>query len=119
MMRQSLAGNASLCRPSRRRAFSILEIIVALTIASMFAMTGLAFVRTHGETAKSRACEGTRCMLQRDVELYENENGRLPGRTLRELADQDYTGSNLPSCPTSGNAYGLDRGEVICPTHGK
>ncbi|MEO9592918.1 competence type IV pilus major pilin ComGC [Rhodopirellula bahusiensis] len=104
---------------ARRAAFSILEIIVALTIATMFAMTGLAFIQTHGETAKSRACEGHRSMLQRDVELYEHENGRSPGRTLRELADEDYTGPNMPTCPTSGNAYALDGGDVTCPTHGK
>ncbi|ELP32401.1 competence type IV pilus major pilin ComGC [Rhodopirellula baltica] len=119
MMRDSIAIQASLRRLSRRGAFSILEIIVALTIATMFAMTGLAFVQTHGETAKARACEGTRSMLQRDVELYEHENGRSPGRTLRELADEDYTGVSLPTCPTSGNAYGLDNGDVVCPTHGK
>jgi competence protein ComGC len=57
-------------------------------------------------------------MLQRDVELYESETGRSPGRTLRELADEDYTGVNLPTCPTSGAAYGLDQGDVTCPVHG-
>ncbi|WP_047812215.1 competence type IV pilus major pilin ComGC [Rhodopirellula islandica] len=119
MIRESLIVKASRCCHQRRSAFSMLEIIVALTIATMFAMTGLAFVQTHGETAKSRACEGNRSTLQRDVELYEHETGRLPGRTLRELADEDYSGVNLPTCPASGNAYGLDQGEVTCPTHGK
>ncbi|MFG0267695.1 MAG: competence type IV pilus major pilin ComGC [Rhodopirellula sp. JB055] len=119
MMRESLSDQASRFCHSRRFGFSILEIIVALTIATMFAMTGLAFVQTHGETAKSRACEANRSMLQRDVELYESETGRLPSRTLRELADEDYSGVNLPTCPVSGAAYGLDQGDVICPTHGK
>ncbi|MCC9643028.1 prepilin-type N-terminal cleavage/methylation domain-containing protein [Rhodopirellula sp. JC740] len=102
-----------------QRGFSVLEVIAALTIATMFAMTGLAFLQTHGETAQSRACEAHRAALQSDVTLYEQENGRLPTSAMRELADADYTGEVLPTCPTSGNAYRLDRGNVVCPTHGQ
>jgi len=96
---------------------SLIEVVAAITISALIAVTGLAFVRNHGEVANNRACQATRTSLQNDVLIYQQETGRPPTRLMKELADSDYSGRVLPTCPTTGTAYQLQSGQVICTAH--
>lgn len=98
--------------------FSLIELIVALVIASSIAVLGIRHLRPSGQTAQQRSCDLTRQLLQRDAKLFQESTGRMPSTDLRELATTQYSGIVLPTCPTTGESYRRDRtGVVGCPTH--
>jgi prepilin-type N-terminal cleavage/methylation domain-containing protein len=101
-----------------RNAFSLLEIIAALVIASTVAVVGIQYLRPSGDTGKQRSCDLTREMLQNDTQRYSEYVGSMPSADLNELAFPQYSGAVLPTCPVTGQAYGLDKDDnVVCPTH--
>lgn len=106
---------------SFRAGMSLLEIVLMVMIISAASLTGLAYSRSHGDTAMERACIANRTSLQAEAELFQQENGRLPSRNLQELSDADYIGGELPKCPHHSQDlptnYSLRRGVVVCGYH--
>jgi len=101
-----------------RNGFSLLEIIAAVVISAALAAFGIQFLRPAGDSGKQRSCDLTRELLQNDVQRYFDNTGTMPRADLAELVDPQYSGSVLPSCPVTREAYMLDRaGTVACPTH--
>ncbi|MFG0289776.1 MAG: type II secretion system protein [Rhodopirellula sp. JB044] len=105
-----------------RRGMSLLEVIAAVIVASMIAITGLMFVRTQGQTSAERTCMGHSCRLQQDAELYQRETGKSPDSKLEAIRNGDYSGNRLPQCPMHGNNstqtnYRWDGSNVVCKYH--
>lgn len=102
----------------QRNAFSLLEIIAALVIAATVAVAGIQFLRPAGDSGKQRSCDLTRETLQNDLQRYFDSTGSVPGAHLNELVSPQYSGAVLPTCPVTGESYGLDKGNnIVCPAH--
>lgn len=103
---------------TNQAGFSLLEVMAALVIASIVAVIGIQHLRPSGVSSKQKSCDLTRELLQNDVQRYWEFSGALPSADLNELASPQYSGPVLPTCPTTDQAYRLDRTDtVICPTH--
>ena len=105
-----------------RGGMSLLEVLAAVILSSMIAMTGLMFVRSHGRTAGDRSCEAHRARLQNDVELFMQETGEIPDKALESIRTVQYSGVVLPACPQHSAADGKtnfrwDGSQVICGYH--
>jgi type II secretory pathway pseudopilin PulG len=97
---------------------TLLEVMAALIIAATVAAISIGYLRPPSETGKQRSCDVTRQMLQNDAQRYLESSGRMPQTDLRELRDPRYSGSVLPVCPITGEAYRRDRAGIVgCPTH--
>lgn len=107
---------------ANRDGMSLLEIVAAVILSAMVAMTGLMFLQGHGKTAQERTCMGHRIRLRNDAELFLRENGRGPDSNLEKLRDGNYTGNVLPACPSHGGTdgktnYRWDGTDVTCGYH--
>lgn len=100
-----------------RSAFSLLEVIFAIVLATSVAVIGIRHLQTPGTTARDRSCDMRREVLQAHLDRYTDAVGRTTSRDLRELAVDAYAGNPMPTCPADGTAYTNERGVVICPTH--
>ncbi|EMI46438.1 MULTISPECIES: prepilin-type N-terminal cleavage/methylation domain-containing protein [Pirellulaceae] len=107
---------------SVRCGMSLLEVLAAVILSSMIAMTGLMFVRDHGQTSAERTCLAHRARLQQDAELYARETGRAPDAKLEAIRNGNYGGTQLPQCPKHDSVdtqtnYRWDGTNVICKYH--
>lgn len=105
-------------RPSHRRAFSLIEIMAAVTIAAGLAALAITQLRRPGDLAHANACSLCRETLQNEVGRYFDQTGTSPSTNLRELTSAQYWNGPLPTCPSTGRALTLDRnGRIDCPVH--
>jgi len=110
----SLTNRSSVRRP---RAFSLLEMILAVVIISTVAAVSLQYLRPTGEAARQRTCDVTRQLLQNYTDRYYSSAGSWPSRDLSEIATATFAGDSLPLCPCDGSRYEMSGAIVICPTH--
>lgn len=107
--------------PRRHQGMSLLEVVAAVVISSMLAVAGFALMRDQSGTAHARICEAHRTSLQSDAELFQQETGRWPDRSLTQIMTGDYSGPTLPSCPMSPQTgvsnYRIQNGQVVCQFH--
>jgi type II secretory pathway pseudopilin PulG len=97
-----------------RTAFSLIEMLLALTVMVTLSVAIVAFVRLPRSKAIGQACELNRSQLQLLADEYERINGRWPSSNLRELSTRQYT---VPSCPVDGRPYSIDRNGMV-QSHG-
>lgn len=116
-MRQRSPRQNDRVPPTDRLGLTLLEIILALVIATTIAMIGLHFIRPTGRHARQNACDLTRQTVQLEAHRYQRQHGRLPRRDLRQLHHQDHFPVGVPACPAGGAAYRLQGEVVICPDH--
>jgi prepilin-type N-terminal cleavage/methylation domain-containing protein len=96
------------------RGFSLVEVVLALTIAVVLTTATIAFVKYPRDRISHQACLLGRNQLQLRVDEYLRTQGRLPSVNLRELETRT---SPLPVCPVDGQAYRLDRATGMIQTH--
>jgi competence protein ComGC len=104
--RQSQGKNVEGLRP----AFTLIEMLLALTVMVTLSVAVIAFVRLPRSKASGQACELNRCQLQLFAEEYNRINGRWPSTNLRELGTSSYS---VPTCPVDGRPYSLDRNGYV------
>lgn len=97
-----------------RNAFSILELLLALTVMVVLVTTTVAFVSQPRAKISKQACRLGLSELQLRVDEYKRINGRLPSTNLRELITRT---SPLPVCPFDGQPYQLDRATGLVTVH--
>ena len=103
---------------ANRAGFSLLEVIAALILAATVAAISIQYLRPPSETGKQRSCDFARQILQNDAQRYSESTGQMPRSDLSELRTLEYSGTVLPTCPITGQAYRRDRNGVVgCPTH--
>lgn len=72
----------------KKRAFTLIEILVVVVVVSVLATMGLPYFQNVIENSREQVCDTNLQTLQRGVELYMKEQGTVPG-SLSELS-QDY-----------------------------
>jgi prepilin-type N-terminal cleavage/methylation domain-containing protein len=108
--------------PPRRaaRGFSLLEVVVAVTLLVL--VTGIATVSFFkaGESAKANTCYTNIGEIELQVQRWYRNHGSWPATDLRDIgSDRRYFPSGLPICPVHGDRYLLDRdtGRVVGHDH--
>ena len=66
-----------------RKAFTLLEIIIVLVIVGLVGILGLYAFKVMPENAKARTCEANLRILRHAMELYIQDNDRMPSSVSR------------------------------------
>jgi len=93
----------------RRQAFTLLELLIVVTILGIVAAIIVPrYVVSAGE-AKRNACAHNVANIDTQVERWRAEKGAWPLDDLSDIArDTNYFPEGLPACPVDGAVYVLD-----------
>lgn len=72
----------------KKRAFSLVEILVVVVIIGILATIGLPYFQNLVESSKEKSCETNLLTLQKAVEIYTMEHDNVPA-SLSQLKDKD------------------------------
>ncbi|MEZ6136222.1 MAG: prepilin-type N-terminal cleavage/methylation domain-containing protein [Pirellulaceae bacterium] len=103
---------------AQRPGFSLVEVMLALVILTVVAVSVLKYTRQPGERVKQQACDLQIGQLQVLVEQYRADYRRLPSRDMQELSAHRYLGETLPVCPVDGRAFELNLANGQIVAHG-
>ncbi|MEO8495582.1 MAG: prepilin-type N-terminal cleavage/methylation domain-containing protein [Planctomycetota bacterium] len=92
---------------SARRAFSLLEMLAAVTIIAIIASIVVPRLSTHAFAAKQKACLQYKGDINSAIERYLFDNGTPPAQ-LSDLENGDYYPSTIPNCPADHTPYTID-----------
>ncbi len=106
-----------LFRQQPASGFSLLEVILAIVIASTVAAIGISHLRKPASDAHQHSCDAHREMLQGLADRYVAEQGLPASRDLRELQGATYYETAVPRCPATAQSYELLGPLVECPAH--
>lgn len=96
-------------RRTRRRGFSLIELLAVVSILALLAALILPRVSVDNDLAKKKSCNHNRTEIAIAVEQYYLSNGSWPANDLSDIAaDTNYFPNGLPTCPMSGAAYRID-----------
>ena len=96
-------------RASKRRGFSLMELLAVVTILGIIAAMVVPRVTTSSATAKAKVHAHNKASINATVERYYVTEGSWPANDLSDIAaDIDYFPDGLPANPTGGAAYTLD-----------
>jgi|CXWL01.1.fsa_nt_gi prepilin-type N-terminal cleavage/methylation domain-containing protein len=93
-------------RPARR-AFSLLEMLAAVTIIAIIAAIVVPRIGLHAYAAKQKSCLQYRGDINAAIERYLFDNG-VPPTQLSDLENGDYYPGTIPNCPADNTAYTID-----------
>ena len=105
---------------SRQRAFSLLELLVVVTILGLLASVILPRVIGSNDAGKVGACHVNIGDIEIQAELWLRNTGSWPVGDLSDIgADINYFPDGLPTCPVDGTPYSIDpsTGRVIGHNH--
>jgi general secretion pathway protein G len=92
-----------------RPAFSLLELLMVVTILGIIAAMVLPRVVVSTEVTKEKTCHHSRAEINITVERYYLHTGTWPANDLSDIGvDPDYFPDGIPTCPVTGQAYRLD-----------
>ena len=89
------------------RGFSLIELILVVTIIGIIATLIMPRISTSQDSAKEKSCFHNRSELNSAIERYGVTNGSFPS-SLNDLNVSDYFPGGIPVCPVTGNAYSLN-----------
>lgn len=72
-----------------QKGFTLIEMLIVLTIISVLLILIVPNLSQQNETVQARGCDALIEMAQSQVQAYEIEHGALP-ETLQTLVDADY-----------------------------
>ncbi len=87
---------------TRRSAFSLLELLLALTIGAVLIAVSIRYITWPRSRVAVQACQLRTNELQLRAEEFARTTGRFPSPNLREL---DSRTTPLPLCPVDGQRY--------------
>ncbi|MCH8042997.1 MAG: type II secretion system protein [Planctomycetes bacterium] len=99
------------CRPLRRQAFTLLELLAVVTILGIIAVIVVPRVTTTSTAAKQKAHLHNKAVINAAVERYYVTEGSWPSADLNEMvppATYDYFPDGLPTNPIDGSVYTID-----------
>lgn len=92
-----------------RAAFSLLELLMVVTILGIIAAMILPRVVVSTDKTKVATCLHTRGGINATVERYYLHTGNWPANDLSDIAaDPDFFPDGIATCPVTGQAYRLD-----------
>lgn len=94
---------------SRRLGFSLLELLLVVTLIGIIAGLIMVRISSNADFAKTRSCFHNRSEINSAAERWYVENNAWPASDLSDIgADLNYFPSGVPVCPVTGNAYSLN-----------
>ena len=95
---------------TRRKAFSLLELLAVVTILGIIAAMVVPRVSTSSAMAKQKVHEHNKATINSAVERYYINEGAWPSADLSEIAaDADYFPDGLPANPVDAtDPYTID-----------
>ena len=84
---------------SRRKAFSLLELLAVVTILGIIAAVIIARFSSTTDTAKKKLNSHNKAVINATVERYYMDTGSWPSTNLAELSDPDYFPDGVPVSP--------------------
>lgn len=100
----------------RKRAFTLLELLAAITIIGIIAAIVMPRLTAHTRTAKENCCRQYESDLNAALERYFVDFGSYPN-DLSDL-NPDYYPEAIPSCPVDSSAYAIDPVTQRVSSHG-
>ena len=96
-------------RPTDRVAFSLVELLAAVTILGVIAALIVPRVTSGTDTAKIKTCLHNLTEINITVEQYHLQTGNWPASDLSDIAaDVSYFPEGVHTCPVTGAPYRLD-----------
>lgn len=96
-------------RATKRGGFSLMELLVVVTILGVLAVMIVPRVTVTSATTKSQVDQQNRSLIDSAVERYHLAEGNWPADNLGDIGtDVNYFPSGLPTNPVTGAAYSLD-----------
>src|SRR5438045_1491925 len=93
---------------SRRRGFSLLELLAVVTILGIIAVVVIPRISVSSSTAKTNANNQNKAEINAAVERWYFNNGTWPANNLSDIgADTNYFPAGVPANPVDGSAYTL------------
>lgn len=89
-----------------RTAFSLLELLAAITLIGILAVIIVPRISIQGWSAKGKVCDQYVSDINSAIERYNFETGTFPA-TLSDLVPEHYPDA-IPVCPCTGAAYSID-----------
>jgi type IV pilus assembly protein PilA len=94
-----------------RRGWTLLELLLVVTVLGVVAAVILPRFSNNATTAKKTACYTLKGNLEVQAQLWYRNKGTWPNATLSDLgADKNYLPEGLPVCPVDGSPYAFDPG---------
>jgi prepilin-type N-terminal cleavage/methylation domain-containing protein len=103
-----------------RPAFSLLELLAAVTILAIVAAYVILRVGNFQTSARRNACFTNQGEIELQTKLWQRNHGSYPMTNLSNIGgDATYFPDGLPTCPVDGSAYTIDTttGLVVGHTH--
>ncbi|MFV0382175.1 MAG: competence type IV pilus major pilin ComGC [Breznakia sp.] len=95
-----------------KKGFTILEMIIVLTIIALVFLLTLPNIRQKKEIINTKGCEALVDVINAQILLYEVDKGSVP-ESLSELVSGGYIKETQTTCPngsnitlSNGQAYG-------------
>lgn len=98
-----------------RSAFTLLEMLAAITIIGIIAAVVLPRISVQAFDAKGKVCSQYVSDINSAIEQYYLDKGSFP-TTVSELVP-DYYPDVIPVCPAGGGAYTIDSTSKRVPSH--
>src|SRR4249920_177250 len=94
---------------SKRRGFSLLELLAVVTILGVIAAIIVPRVTTSSTTAKTKVRDHQKATINAAVERYYIDNNTWPANDLSDIsANINYFPSGIPTNPVDGTSYSLN-----------
>src|SRR4029079_5300963 len=101
--------NMNTLRYSKRRGFSLMELLAVVTILGIIAAIIVPLVAVSSDTAKTKVNSHNKATINAAVERWYIEKGAWPANNLSDIgADVNYFPDGVPVNPTNGTAYSLN-----------
>lgn len=112
--------SASISRLPRRPAFSLLEVLLAVTLMGIVAAVVMPRLTSHSTDARIHACHVYRGNIEIQSELWFRNRGVWPANDLTDIGTTArYFPDGLPKCPVDNSAYtiSVNTGRVVTHSH--
>jgi prepilin-type N-terminal cleavage/methylation domain-containing protein len=94
---------------TRRRGFSLLELLAVVTILGIIAAIIVPRVTVSSNTAKTKVRDHHKATINAAVERYYIDTNTWPANDLSDIGGNvNYFPSGIPTDPVSGNPYSLN-----------
>jgi prepilin-type N-terminal cleavage/methylation domain-containing protein len=107
-------------RALRRSGWTLLELLLVVTVLGIVAVVALPRFSNYASPAKKNTCYTLKGNLEVQAQLWYRNKGVWPAADFSDMAaDPNYLPEGLPSCPVDGSAYLLDPAthRVVGHTH--
>ena len=101
--------NNGLNKKSKRRGFSLLELLAVVTILGIIAVVVIPRISVSSAKAKTEANKQNKSEVNSAVERWYFEKGAYPADDLSDIgADTAYFPNGIPTNPVDGTSYSLN-----------